>query len=87
MIHQESLYRTAFALLTTVIVLLGGCSKSEPPNPPTSPQSSAPVKNLESLPSGNIQEGARTMNQGADLARGLEQQKQDRDKEAEAQNK
>jgi hypothetical protein len=45
------------------------------------------VKNVESLPSGNIREGARTMNRAADLGQSVEQQKQDRDKEAEAQNK
>lgn len=45
------------------------------------------MKNVESLPSGTIQEGARTMNRAADLGKSLEQQKQDRDKEAEAQNK
>ncbi len=76
----------------TVVVVLAivgahGCSKSEPPPASDAPQSSAPVKNVESLPSGTIRDGARTMNQGADLARGLEQQKQDRDKEAEAQNR
>ena len=75
------------ALVVLAIVGAAGCGKSKPPDPPASPQSSAPVKNVESLPSGNIREGARTMNQGADLARGLEQQKKDRDKEAEAQNK
>jgi len=64
-----------------------GCGKSEPPPQATTGQDSHPVKNVESLPSGTIQEGARTMNRAADLGKSLEQQKQDRDKEAEAQNK
>ena len=87
---RRSLMKPKVLLLVLgAIIALGGCSKSEPPQSPASdaPQSSAPVKNYESLPSGTIRDGARTMNQGADLARGLEQQKQDRDKEAEAQNK
>ncbi len=74
-------------LVLGAIIALGGCSKSEPPPASDAARSSAPVKNVESLPSGTIRDGARTMNQGADLARGLEQQKQDRDKEAEAQNR
>ena len=45
------------------------------------------MKNVESLPSGPTREGASTMNRAADLGQSLEQQKQDRDKEAEAQNK
>ena len=70
------------------IILLGACSKSEPPAPQaTTGQDSHPVKNVESLPSGNIQEGARTMNRASDLGKSLEQQKQDREKEAETQNK
>lgn len=75
-------------LFLAAIIALGGCGKSEPPAPKTtSGQDSHPVKNVESLPSGNIREGARTMNRAADLGQSLEQQKQDRDKEAEAQNK
>jgi hypothetical protein len=70
------------------VILLGACSKSESPAPQTTTsQDSHPVKNAESLPSGTIQEGGRTMNRAADLGKSLEQQKQDRDKEAEAQNK
>lgn len=74
-------------LFLAAIIALGGCSKTEPPPQATTGQNSHPVKNVESLPSGNIQEGARTMNRAADLGQGLEQQKQDREKEAEAQNK
>ncbi len=68
-------------------ILLGGCGKSEPPPQPAAGEDSHPVKNVEKLPSGNIREGARTMNRAADLGKSLEQQKQERDKEAEAQNK
>ena len=77
------------ALVVLAIVGAAGCSKSDSPPASASDaaKSSAPVKNVESLPSGNIQEGARTMNRAADLGKSLEQQKQDRDKEAEAQNK
>lgn len=74
-------------LIVALTAALSGCSKSEPPPQATTGQDSHPVKNVESLPSGNIQEGARTMNRAADLGKSLEQQKQDRDKEAEAQNK
>jgi hypothetical protein len=75
-------------LVFLVIVGAAGCSKSEPPAPQaTTGQDSHPVKNVESLPSGTIQEGARTMNRASDLGKSLEQQKQDRDKEAETQNK
>ena len=74
-------------LVFLVTIGIGGCSKSEPPPQATTGQDSHPVKNVESLPSGNIQEGARTMNRASDLGKSLEQQKQDRDKEAEAQNK
>ena len=70
-----------------VAATLFACSKSEPPPQATTGQDSHPVKNVESLPSGTIQEGARTMNRAADMGKSLEQQKQDRDKEAEAQNK
>ena len=73
--------------LSGLIAGLAGCRKSEPPPQATTGQDSHPVKNVETLPSGNIQEGARTMNRAADLGQGLEQQKQDREKEAEAQNK
>ena len=74
-------------LFLGAIIALGGCSKSEPPPQGTAGQDSHPVKNVESLPSGTIREGARTMNRAADLGQSLEQQKQDREKEAEAQNK
>jgi hypothetical protein len=82
--------RNAVNVVLVFLVIAGaaGCSKSEPPAPQaTTDRDSHPVKNVESLPSGNIQEGARTMNRASDLGKSLEQQKQDRDKEAEAQNK
>jgi hypothetical protein len=76
-----------FTLIFLAIAGAAGCSKSEPPPQANTGQDSHPVKNVESLPSGTIREGARTMNRAADLGQSLEQQKQDRDKEAEAQNK
>jgi hypothetical protein len=78
-----------FVLLFLVIVGAAGCGKSDPPPPPATDaaRSSAPVKNVESLPSGTIREGARTMNTGAELGSTLEQQKQERDKEIEAETK
>ncbi len=74
-----------FAALST----MSGCGKSDPPPPPDSDaaRSTAPVKNVESLPSGTIREGARTMNRGAELGSTLEQQKQERDKEIESEAK
>ena len=70
------------------VAMLSACDKSKPPTPQssTTPDTN-PVKNVEALPSGTIQEGARTMNRAADLGKSLEQQKQDRDKEAETQSK
>ncbi len=76
-----------FTLIFFVIAGAAGCSKSEAPPQAASGQDSHPVKNVESLPSGTIREGARTMNRAADMAKSLEQQKQDRDKEAEPQSK
>jgi hypothetical protein len=80
--------KTVYAIPLLAILMMAGCSKSEAP----APQSNAapdthPVKNLEALPSGSIREGARTMNKGADMGSTLEQQKQERDKEVEAQGK
>ena len=80
------------ALVASVLFLvaaISGCGKSDPPPPPASDaaRSSAPVKNVESLPSGTIREGARTMNKGAELGSTLEQQKQERDKEIESETK
>ena len=77
----------AVAILLAV-AMLSGCEKSKPP----APQSAAtpdnhPVKNVESLPSGTIQEGARTINKAADMGSSLEQQKQERDREVESQSK
>ena len=82
--------RKAVNIIALVLAIVGqfGCSKTEPPAPQaTTGQDSHPVKNVEALPSGTIQEGARTMNRAADLGKSLEQQKQDRDKEAETQSK
>ena len=45
------------------------------------------MKNVESLPSGNIREGARTMNRGAETGAALEQQKQERDEKIESETK
>jgi len=75
--------------ILAALTAMSGCNKSEPPSPPESDtaRSSAPVKNVESLPSGTIREGARTMNKGAELGSTLEQQKQERDKEIESQTK
>ena len=77
-----------YVSLVAVLMLIG-CEKSDPPPPPASDaaRSSAPVKNVESLPSGTIREGARTMNKGAELGSTLEQQKQERDKEIESEAK
>jgi hypothetical protein len=67
---------------------VAACEKSEPPQPQSgSAPDTHPVKNVESLPSGTIREGARTMNKGADMGSTLEQQKQERDKEIEAETK
>jgi hypothetical protein len=79
--------RTLVALIC-LSGMLAACDKSKPPKP----QSSAvpdthPVKNVEALPSGNIQEGARTMNRASDLGKTLERQKQERQDEAESRNK
>jgi hypothetical protein len=71
--------------ILAALAATNGCSKSEPPPPPSSDaqSSTAPVKNVDSLPSGTIREGARTMNTGAELGATLEQQKQERNKEIE----
>ena len=68
--------------------MLSACDKSKPPTPKSDAvQDTHPVKNVDKLPSGTIQEGARTMNQASDLGKTLEQQKQDRDKDSGSQNK
>jgi hypothetical protein len=68
--------------------MLSACDRNKPPTPKSEAVSDThPVKNVETLPSGNIQEGARTMNNASDLGKNLEQQKQDRDKTSESQNK
>jgi hypothetical protein len=71
--------------ITLAAAILSACGKNESPAPqaPTV-QDSHPVKNVEALPSGTIQEGAKTMNSAADLGKTLEQQKQDREKNSES---
>ena len=77
-----------FVAMIIAAATLSACEKTKPPTPRSGgAPDTHPVKNVESLPSGTIQEGARTMNRASDLGKSLEQQKQDRDKEAEAQNK
>jgi hypothetical protein len=76
-----------FAIILSV-AMLSACEKSKPPAPQSATMpDSHPVKNVGSLPSGTIQEGARTMNKSADMGGSLEQQKQERDKELESQGK
>ncbi|HEX9450712.1 MAG TPA: hypothetical protein VF934_04800 [Burkholderiales bacterium] len=67
------------------MLLLAACGKSDAPSTPKTDavQDSHPVKNVERLPSGTIQEGAKTMNSASDLGKTLEQQKQDREKNTE----
>jgi len=78
------MFKTAYAMLLLALVAISGCGKSDAPAPQATPvQDSHPVKNVEALPSGTIQEGAKTMNSAADLAKALEQQKQDREKNSE----
>jgi len=70
------------------VVLLSACDKAKPPTPQSSAApDSHPVKNVEALPSGSIREGANTMNRASDIGQGLEQQKDERDKEMEKQAK
>lgn len=84
-LQMRNIAKAAAMVLVTVGAV--GCSKSEPPPNAATGQDSHPVKNVEALPSGSIREGARTMNKGADMGSTLEQQKQERDKEMEAQGK
>lgn len=64
------------------------CGENKAPKPKTDAAADThPVKNVEALPSGNIQEGAKTMNKAADMGGSLEQQKQERDKGIESQGK
>jgi hypothetical protein len=79
--------RILIALLLAT-AMLSACDRNKPPTPKSEAVSDThPVKNVEALPSGTIQEGARTMNRASDLGNSLEQQKQDRDKNSESQNK
>jgi len=77
------------ASIFLLVAAISGCGQSDPPPPPESDAqtSSAPVKNVESLPSGTIREGARTINRAAEMGSTLEQQKQERDKEIESDTK
>jgi hypothetical protein len=71
-------------MLLATLLAASGCGKNEAPLPKTDAvQDSHPVKNVEKLPSGTIQEGAKTMNSASDLGKTLEQQKQDREKNTE----
>jgi hypothetical protein len=80
-------HRMLVASILTV-AMLSACEKSKPPAPQSSAApGSHPVKNVESLPSGAIQEGARTVNKAADMGGTLDQQKQERDKEVESQSR
>ena len=78
----------AILAMLLAVAMLSACEKSKPPAPQsTAAPDSHPVKNVDSLPSGTIQEGARTLNKAADMGGSLEQQKQERDKEVESQSK
>ncbi len=75
-------------LIAAFAVAMSGCEKSKPPAPQsTGAPDSRPVQNVEALPSGTIQEGARTINKSADMGSSLEQEKQERDKEIDSQSK
>jgi hypothetical protein len=79
---------TIFGIAFLMIVSASGCEKSKPPAPQSAATpDSHPVRNVESLPSGTLQEGARTMNKAADMGGSLEAQKQERDGEVESQGK
>lgn len=73
--------------LSLLLVALAGCGEEKGPKPKTEGADSHPVRNVESLPSGTIQEGAKTMNRAADMGGSLEAQKQARDVQLEAQDR
>jgi hypothetical protein len=77
--------RIAVLSLLLVFFPLASCGEKDASEPASTDASGsgAPVKNVDSLPSGTIREGARTMNTGAELGATLEQQKQERNKEIE----
>ena len=86
--NGEKNMKQSIPAIILAVAMLSACDKSKPPTPQSSTTPDThPVKNVEALPSGTIQEGGRTMNRAADLGKSLEQQKQDRDKEAETQSK
>ncbi len=78
----------ALMAILCAALALAACDTSKPPKPKAAVAADThPVKNVEALPSGTIQEGARTMNRAADMSNNLEQQKQQRQDEAEARDK
>jgi len=80
--------RKTFIAAACTFLLLAACGQEKGPKPKTDAAvDSHPVKNVESLPSGTIQEGARTINKAADMGGNLEQQKQQRDGDIESQSK
>ena len=85
--HGRNCIRRFTLAIACAITVLSACEKTKPPTPKSVSAPGQPVKNVEGLPAGTIQEGARTMNRSSDLGRNLEQQKQDRDREAESQSK
>jgi hypothetical protein len=79
--------RPTLIAIILAAAMLSGCEKSKPPAPQSAAEpDSHPVRNVDSLPSGTIQEGARTINKAADMGGNLEQQKQERDREVESQS-
>jgi hypothetical protein len=88
MVIGEKIVTRFIAATIFAVTMLSACDKGKPPTPQSSAAPDAhPVKNVEALPSGTIQEGARTMNRAADIGQGMEQQKEDRDREMEKQAK
>ena len=78
----------ALVAILFAALILPACDKSKPPKPKAAVAADThPVKNVDALPSGTIQEGARTMNRAADMSQNLEQQKQDRQDEAETRER
>lgn len=83
---EPALMLKFIASCAVALAVLAACGENKAPAPKTG-SDSHPVKNVESLPAGNIQEGAKTMNRSADMGGSLEQQKQERDKDIESQGK
>ncbi len=77
-----------YGMAFLTVIAASGCEKSKPPAPQSAATpDSHPVRNVESLPSGTIREGARAINKSMDMGGSLEQQKQERDMEVESQSK